>query len=73
MKELAGDMKGRAIIGLVRESERELFKAFGVKGIPAIFVMRNAEVRHSFLGTQNKDFLAKVLKDAGTSTPPVGT
>jgi len=65
LKQLAGDMAGQAIVGLVRESERDLFRAFGVTRIPAIFVMHNAELKQSYIGFQNKDFLAKALKESG--------
>jgi len=63
LDELATDMAGKAIIGIIPQSERELFRTYGVKGIPATFIWHNAQVKQSYVGFRDKGFLAKSLKD----------
>lgn len=43
-------------------SERDLVRTFGIKKIPTIFVLRNAEVTESFVGVVPKEKLQKLLK-----------
>jgi hypothetical protein len=62
LKQLSADMEGKAVVGIVREKERELFKTFGVKGIPTTFILYNSEVKQSYAGFQDKDTLAKSFK-----------
>ncbi len=63
--EMAGETKGRAVIGLVMVSERDLTRAFEITKIPTIFVVRNAQVVASFVGLVPKGQLEKVLKENG--------
>ncbi|HMK36201.1 MAG TPA: thioredoxin family protein [Desulfomonilaceae bacterium] len=62
LKEVADETKGKAIVGLVMVSDRELVQAFGIKKIPTVFVMRNAEVTASFVGVLPKAQIQKLLK-----------
>ncbi len=62
LNEVAGETKGRALVGLVMVADRELVRAFGIRKIPAIFVMRNAEITASFVGTIPKKTLEQILK-----------
>ncbi|MEW6530849.1 MAG: thioredoxin family protein [Thermodesulfobacteriota bacterium] len=62
LKEVAGETKGRAVIGLVMVSDRELVRTFAVSGIPAIFVVRNAEVTASFVGVVPKSQIEQALR-----------
>ena len=65
MEQLAEDMEGKAIVGIIRESERELFRTFSVKRVPTTFILYNAEVKQSYTGFQGKELLAKSLKEYG--------
>jgi thioredoxin-like negative regulator of GroEL len=65
LEQLAADMEGKAIVGIIPQSERELFRTFGVRGIPATFILYNSEVKQSYVGFQNKELLAKSLKEYG--------
>lgn len=65
LEQLATDMAGKAIVGIIPESEHELFKTFGVRGIPATFILYNSEIRQSYVGFQNKELLARSLKEYG--------
>ena len=63
MEDLADDMRGKAVIGKVYDSERELFRAFRVRGIPTFFVIRYGEVKQSFRGTTPARTLMKALNE----------
>ena len=62
LSEVAGETKGRAIIGLVMVTDRDLARAFGIRKIPATFVMRNAEITASFLGVVPKKSIEQALR-----------
>ncbi len=62
LDELAADTAGKAVVGIVPQSEKELFATFNVRSIPAIFVFYNSEVRQTYLGSQDKETLARFLK-----------
>jgi thioredoxin-like negative regulator of GroEL len=47
---------------MVMISDRELVRTLGIKKIPTIFVLRNAEVTASFVGVVPKETLHKLLK-----------
>ena len=53
------------MVGLVMVSERELVSAFGIRKIPTIFVVRNAEITASFVGVVPKAQIHKLLNDSG--------
>lgn len=62
LNEVAGETKGRAIIGLVMATDRELVRTFGIRKIPAIFVVRNAEITASFIGLVPKKAIEQALR-----------
>ncbi len=62
LNEVAGETRGRAVVGLVMVTDRELARMFGIRKIPAIFVMRNAAVTASFLGVVPKKAIEQVLR-----------
>ncbi len=62
LEEIARETKGRAIIGLVSTHDRELVRTFGIRRIPTIFVIRNAQVTASFVGIVHKAQIERLLK-----------
>ena len=62
LNEVAGETKGRAIVGLVMATDRELVRIFGIRKIPAIFVLRNAEITASFIGLVPKKAIEQALR-----------
>lgn len=66
--EIARETAGTATVGLVYPEERKLFNSFQVRLIPAIFVIRDAEVKTSYEGTVSKDQLIKDLRQYGAVT-----
>jgi thioredoxin-like negative regulator of GroEL len=62
LSEVAGETKGRAIIGLVMVTDRQLAQMFGVRAIPTVVVLRNAQITASFVGVVPKEQIQKLLQ-----------
>ena len=60
LNDVARETKGQAIVGLISTTDRELARAFGIRRIPTIFVVRNTEITASFIGLVPK----KTVEDA---------
>lgn len=65
LEELAVETKGRVVVGLILMNERELARAFEITKIPTTFLIRNAQVKASFIGVLPKAQVYKILKDNG--------
>jgi hypothetical protein len=65
LSEIAKETAGRATVGLVYPGEQKLFQSFQVRLIPAIFIIRDAEVKKSYEGIVSKDILMKDLEEFG--------
>ncbi|MBI5251891.1 MAG: hypothetical protein HY912_20560 [Desulfomonile tiedjei] len=65
LDQVAAETKGRAVIGLVPVSDRDLARAFEIKKIPTTFVVRDAKVVTSFVGVVPKAQIEKILKENG--------
>ncbi len=66
LADVSAELGSDAVIGKIHEKERALFAKFGVRGIPALFILRDAEVRQRFVGTQPKRVLIDALKKHGS-------
>jgi thioredoxin 1 len=64
LSQLAGETKGKAVIGLVMTTDVNLARTFGVNRIPTIFVVRNAEIKASFVGIVPKAKLEEILRNS---------
>jgi thioredoxin 1 len=62
LNEVARETKGRAIVGLVMTSDRELVRTFGIRRIPSIFVVRNGQITASFVGMVPKAQIQQALR-----------
>jgi thioredoxin 1 len=62
LNEVARETKGRAVVGLVMTSDRELVRIFGIKKIPTIFVVRNGQITASFEGVVPKARIHQLLR-----------
>jgi thioredoxin-like negative regulator of GroEL len=65
LDELARELEGKAIIGKVHSDQSALFKQFGVRGIPAFFLLRDGEIKQQFVGAQSKNTLKAALERHG--------
>jgi thioredoxin 1 len=63
LEELAKDMKGKAVVGRVNTDKNLIARRFGITKIPAIFIIRNGEVKGSFFGVVPKETMAKTLME----------
>ncbi len=62
IEEVAGEYEGKAKIAKVNVDENHgLAARFGVMTIPAIFVLKDGEVKSNFIGVQSKDVLKNTL------------
>lgn len=62
LKGMASDLVGRALVVKIDVDEHPaLAQRFGVRGIPALFVMRDGQVAEKMVGTQSRETLARVL------------
>jgi thioredoxin len=65
MEELATELKGRAVIGKIDTDKNLIARRFGITKIPAIFVLKDGEIKGSFFGVVPKETLIKALKEFG--------
>jgi thioredoxin 1 len=63
LEELAKDMGEKAVIGRVNTDKNLIARRFGITKIPAIFIIRNGEVKGSFFGVVPKETIAKTLME----------
>lgn len=66
LEEVARDMQGRAIIGKLDTEKNLIARRFGISRIPAVFIIRDGEVKDSFYGVVPKETIVKVLKQHGS-------
>jgi thioredoxin 1 len=62
LNEVARETKGRAVVGLVMTTDRELVRTFGIRRIPSIFVVRNGQITASFVGMVPKAQIQQALR-----------
>ena len=63
LEQLAAEMAGKAIVGTIQHTERELFKAYEIRGVPSFIIMHDSEVKQSFQGFREKASLARALNE----------
>jgi thioredoxin 1 len=66
LQELAKDMRGKAIIGRVNTDKNLIARKFGITKIPAVFIIRDGEIKGSFFGVVPKETMAKALLEYGS-------
>ena len=67
MVEIGKELPGQVTIVKVTQDQRKLFKSFDVTAIPEVVVIRNAEVKKSYLGMVPKKILIKDIREFGPS------
>ena len=65
MEELADELKGKAVIGKMDTDKNMIARRFGITKIPALFLIRDGEIKGSFFGVVPKETLMKALKEFG--------
>jgi thioredoxin len=63
LDQVADEMGDDAVIGKINiDEEQDLAVKFGVRSIPALFVLKDGEIVESFVGVKDKSTLIKSLK-----------
>ncbi|MGB6066935.1 MAG: thioredoxin domain-containing protein [Desulfomonilaceae bacterium] len=62
LQEVAKDLKGRAVIGRVNTDQNLIARRFGINKIPAIFIIRDGEIKNAFYGVVPKETMIKALE-----------
>ena len=65
LKEVAEHLEGRVVIGKVDTDRNLIARQFGIKRIPAVFIIRNGEIKTAFYGVVPKEKLLEALKEFG--------
>lgn len=65
LEEVAKDLSGRAVIGKLDTDKNLMARRFGISKIPALFIIRDGEIKDSFFGVVSKETIVKALKDYG--------
>ena len=64
--QLSEEYEGRALVAKVNcEEEPELVQKFGIRSIPAIYVLKDGQIVEQFVGVRSKEDLSKALDEAG--------
>ena len=63
LDKVAAEIGDTAVIAKVNvEEAQDIAAKFGVRSIPAIFILKNGEVANSFVGLQDKTTLVNAIK-----------
>ncbi len=65
IEEVAKDLHGCAVVGKIDTDKNMISRRFGIKKIPAVFLIRDREVKKVFYGIVPKEKLIKALKEMG--------
>lgn len=63
LEEIAREMRDRVIVGKLNTDKNMMARRFGVTRIPAVFIIRDGEVKESFFGVVSKETLVNALKE----------
>ncbi len=63
LEEIAREFKDRVIVGKLNTDNNMIARRFGITRIPALFVIRNGEIKESFFGVVSKDTLHRALRE----------
>lgn len=66
IKELAQDLRDEAVIGKLDTDKNLIARRFGINKIPAIFIIKDGEIKNAFFGVVSKEVLANALKEFGS-------
>lgn len=64
--EVASELKGQAVIGKLDTDKNLIARRFGINKIPALFVIKDGEIKTSFYGVVPKETLVKALNELGS-------
>jgi thioredoxin 1 len=65
IEEVAKELQGRAIIGKLNTDKNLIARRFGITKIPAIFIIRDGEIKNAFYGVVPTETIVKALAEFG--------
>jgi thioredoxin 1 len=65
IEEVAKELNGRAIVGKLNTDKNLIARRFGITKIPAIFIIRDGEIKNAFYGVVPKETIVKALSEFG--------
>jgi thioredoxin len=63
LQEVAKDLDGCATIGKINTDKNLIPRRFGITKIPAIFIIRDGEIKNAFYGVVPKETILKALQE----------
>jgi thioredoxin len=63
LQEVAKDLNGCATIGKINTDKNLIPRRFGITKIPAIFIIRDGEIKNAFYGVVPKETILKALQE----------
>jgi thioredoxin 1 len=63
LDELAREVQGKAVVGKIDYDKNFIKSKFQVNRIPAVFIIREGEIRHAWYGVVPKETLKKALEE----------
>lgn len=66
LAEVAKDLSGRAVIGKLNTDKNLIARRFGISRIPAVFIIRDGEIKNSFFGVVPKETIVQALREYGS-------
>ncbi len=64
--EVASELKGQAVIGKLDTDKNLIARRFGISKIPALFVIKDGEIKNAFYGVVPKETIVKALNEYGS-------
>jgi thioredoxin 1 len=65
LEEIAKDLSGKVVVGKVNTDKNVISRRFGIKKIPAVFIIRDGEIKNAFYGLVPKEEILKALQEQG--------
>jgi thioredoxin 1 len=66
LEEVANDVKDKAIIGRLDTDKNVISRKLGISRIPAVWIVKDGQVKNSFYGVVPKETILKALKEQGS-------
>ncbi len=66
LAEVASELKDQAVIGKVDTDKNLIARRFGISKIPALFVIKDGEIKNAFYGVVPKETIVKALNEFGS-------
>jgi thioredoxin 1 len=66
IEQVAGDVKDKAVIGRLDTDKNMISRRLGINKIPAVWIIRDGQVKKSFYGVVPKETILEALREQGS-------